>query len=68
MKTRYIRGDLVRVNTPARSVRYSDRRRHVVRVTHTTPKPVATREALRDNVWRNDGLRAHSDTFARLYA
>lgn len=69
MRPRYISGSVVRVSERARSVRYSDRKRHEVTTRWITPtKPNGVdRDTLRQNTLKNDGLRAHSDVRARLY-
>ena len=38
------------------------------RTRYVAPVPVANRETVRANTWRNDGLRAYSDTRGRLFA
>lgn len=68
MSTRYIRRDLVHVNMPARQTRVSDRKKHAVTVRYVDPKPQPTREQVKRRTLLNDGLRAHNDLRARLYA
>lgn len=68
MRPRYVSSDIVRVpGTRIRYTRTSDRKRHYVTVSYTTPRAPIDRETLRANTWRNDGFRAHSDTVARMY-
>lgn len=40
----------------------------VVRSTFTPTRTAATPDRIRENTWRRDGLGAHSDVRARLYA
>lgn len=68
MSARYIRNDLIQVRTPARSRRTSDRRKHAITVRYVEPRQPATAERVRANTMRNDGLRAHNDLRAKLYA
>ena len=65
---RYISGSLVAVDTPGRSIRYTDGTKHAVSVRWVTPtKAPITPEQRRANTYRNDGFRAHSDLVAKLH-
>lgn len=68
MATRYISGSLVAVDTPARSIRYTDGTKHGVTVRYVTPtKAPITADQRRANTYKNEGFRAHSDLVAKLY-
>ena len=67
MATRWIHSGLVSVDTPLRQPRTSDKRKHTVRKRWVEPRPPIDREQLKRNTLRNEGLRAHNDTRARLY-
>jgi len=68
-KVTYIGGSVVGVSGKARPAwRTGDRRRKQVTTRYIdTPRAPLTKEQIRENTLRNDGLRAHSETRARLY-
>jgi hypothetical protein len=65
----YIGGSVVGVTGKARANwRTGDRRRKQVTTRYIdTPRAPLTRDQIRENTLRNDGLRAYNDTRGRLY-